>query len=139
MNESQGGGQQSAPQGGEELRVGPPNPGNVLNVPEDWRFLHGRLTSENLPGRARLKNSGPRKGRSNNERVGQKAQHDADNGKDQGGHRIGISLAQLVRGPPQADQAYHAGNQGAGRDRDGADVVDRSLERRGYRSLSLEQ
>src|SRR5205809_8108981 len=77
--------------------------------------------------------------RSNNERVGQKAQHDADNGKDQGGHRIGISLAQLVRGPAEANQAYHAGNQRTGRDRDGADIVDRSLERGGYGSLSLEQ
>src|SRR5438034_8774804 len=76
---------------------------------------------------------------SNNECVGQKAQHDADNGKDQGGHRIGVSLAQLVRGPAEADQAYHAGNQRAGRDRDGADIVDRSLERGGYGSLSLEQ
>src|SRR5439155_26462071 len=131
--------QQAAPQGGEELRVGhPPNPRNVLNVPEDWRFLHDWLTGK--PSRAHaLKNSGPRKDRSNNERVGQESQHDADNGKDQRGHRIGISLAQLVRGPAEADQAYHAGNQGAGRDRDGADIVDRSLERGGYGSLSLEQ
>src|SRR5437867_7184334 len=86
-----------------------------------------------------LKNSGHRKDRSNNERVGQESQHDADNGKDQAGHRIGVSLAQLVRGATEADQAYHASNQRAGRDRDGSDVVDRSLERGGYGSLSLEQ
>src|SRR5438093_8104401 len=90
-----------------------------------------------FPRRA-LKNS---KGttRSNNERVGQESKHDADNRKDQGGHRIGVSLAQLVRGPAQPDQAYHAGNERPGRDRDGADVIDRSLERGGYRRLSLEQ
>src|SRR5436309_2347024 len=89
--------------------------------------------------RAEKQRTSNRTTRSNNERVGQKAQHDADNRKDEGGHRIGVSLAQLVRGTAQPDQANHAGDQRAGRDRDGADIIDRSLERGGYGSLSLEQ
>lgn len=52
QDESQGGRQQSTPKCGKELQVGhPPNPGHVLNVPKDRRFLHGRLMSENLPRR----------------------------------------------------------------------------------------
>src|SRR5207249_3789670 len=100
--------QQSAPQGGEELHVGhTPNPGDVLNVSKDGRFLHWRLKSEASKTRAERRRTSIGTTWSNNECVGQKAQHDADDGKDQGGHRIGISLAQLVCRTAEADQAYH--------------------------------
>ena len=93
QRKSQGGGQKPAAQSGEELEVGDsPHLGDMLDVSEDRSFIHGCIAIRSAGARSTRRRDEPT-GRLGDECIGQKAEHDSDDCKDERSHRIVIALA----------------------------------------------
>ena len=77
--------------------------------------------------------------RLSDERVGQEAQDDANDRKDERGHRICISLAEFVSGAPEAHEANKTGDQRAGCHGNGPDISDGSQKAGSDSGLGLQR
>ena len=69
--------------------------------------------------------------------IGQETQDDANDRKDERGHRIGISLAEFVSGAPETHEANKTGDQRAGCHGNRADIGDGSQKARSDSGLRL--